>query len=79
MFLAIRNPEAGEIIRSMRRDLSVDITNFINEHAPELDLDYKSGCTSGVSSSVELSRNNSNAQLVLLESDDIIINPQSGM
>ncbi|KAG2237858.1 hypothetical protein INT48_002159 [Thamnidium elegans] len=42
LFLAIRNPEAGGIIRSMRKDLSQDISQFINEHAPELDLDYKS-------------------------------------
>ncbi|KAI9481651.1 MAG: hypothetical protein EXX96DRAFT_480997, partial [Benjaminiella poitrasii] len=36
LFLAIRNPEAGEIIRSMRKELSKDITVFINKHAPEL-------------------------------------------
>lgn len=78
LFLAIRNPEAGEIIRSIRKDLSQDITKFINEHAPELDLEYiKSGSNSGVSSSVELSRSNSQTQLVLPGSDDVF-NPQSG-
>lgn len=72
--MAIRNPEAGEIIRSMRKDLSEDITKFITEHAPELDLDYKS--SSGLSSSIELSPRISHIQL--LESDDDVMNPQSG-
>lgn len=39
MFLAIRNPEAGEIIRQIRKDLAKDITDFINQHAPELGLE----------------------------------------
>ncbi|KAI9262679.1 hypothetical protein BY458DRAFT_515082 [Sporodiniella umbellata] len=39
LFLAIRNPEAGEILRQMRKDLSKDITDFVNRHAPELGLD----------------------------------------
>jgi hypothetical protein len=77
LFLAIRNPEAGEILRSMRKDLSHDITQFINEHAPELELNYKSESSSGVSSSVELSRSNSQTQFVLPGSNDVI-NSQSG-
>lgn len=76
MFLAIRNPEAGGIIRAMRKDLSQDISQFINEHAPELDLDYKS--SSGSNSSSILSRRNSITHLVLTEDDDDVINPQSG-
>ncbi|ORE21180.1 hypothetical protein BCV71DRAFT_174372, partial [Rhizopus microsporus] len=39
LFLAIRNPEAGEIIRQIRKDLAKDITDFINQHAPELGLE----------------------------------------
>lgn len=79
MFLAIRNPEAGGIIRSMRKDLSQDISQFINEHAPELDLDYKSSSgSSGSNSSSILSRRNSIIHLVLTEDDDDVINPQSG-
>lgn len=61
MFLAIRNPEAGEIIRSIRSDLSTDITNFVNEHAPELGVEVNSGATS----SVEVSRNNSSDSLIV--------------
>ncbi|KAI8890293.1 hypothetical protein K501DRAFT_237319 [Backusella circina FSU 941] len=34
LFLVIRNPEAGGILRSMRKELSRDITDFINTHAP---------------------------------------------
>ncbi|GAA5796671.1 hypothetical protein HPULCUR_002046 [Helicostylum pulchrum] len=75
LFLAIRNPEAGGIIRAMRKDLSQDISQFINEHAPELDLDYKS--SSGSNSSSILSRRNSITHLVLTEDDDDVINPQS--
>ncbi|KAI7898707.1 uncharacterized protein BX663DRAFT_523811 [Cokeromyces recurvatus] len=35
LILAMRNPEAGEIIRSMRKELSEDITEFVNKYAPE--------------------------------------------
>ncbi|KAF1807178.1 hypothetical protein FB192DRAFT_1271796 [Mucor lusitanicus] len=71
LFLAIRNPEAGEIIRSMRKDLSRDITEFINLHAPELGIDGNSTATSSTSSSnnhssansVQVSRSNSDANL----------------
>lgn len=69
--MAIRNPEAGEIIRSMRKDLSRDITEFINLHAPELGIDGNSTATSSTSSSnnhssansVQVSRSNSDANL----------------
>ncbi|KAG0178096.1 hypothetical protein DFQ29_003941 [Apophysomyces sp. BC1021] len=42
LFLSVRNPEAGKILRSMRADLSADITDFVNEHAPALlpELDH---------------------------------------
>ncbi|KAL7334472.1 Glycerol-3-phosphate/dihydroxyacetone phosphate acyltransferase [Mucor circinelloides] len=76
LFLAIRNPEAGEIIRSMRKDLSRDITEFINQHAPELGIDGSSSRNPSVASSttssssnnssansVEVSRSNSDANL----------------
>lgn len=80
--MAIRNPEAGEIIRTMRKSLSEDITEFINEHAPELDLDYKSGCNSGLSSAlssgIELSREDSKTNLLVLSENDNVINSQSG-
>lgn len=42
LFLAIRNPEAGEVVRQMRTDLSKDIIEFINHHAPELNLEEHS-------------------------------------
>lgn len=69
--MAIRNPEAGEIIRSMRKDLSRDITAFINLHAPELGIDGNSSTTSSASSSshssnassVEVSRTNSDTNI----------------
>lgn len=70
MFLAIRNPEAGSIIQSMRKDLSQDITRFITEHAPQLDLDYKSGSSSEQTSPQP-------NHLVLLDSDEEV-NPLSG-
>lgn len=80
--MAIRNPEAGEIIRTMRKSLSEDITEFINEHAPELDLDYKSGCSSGMSSAlssgIQLSRDDSKTNLLALSESDNVINYQSG-
>lgn len=73
--MAIRNPEAGGIIRAMRKDLSQDITKFITEHAPELDLDYKS--SSGLSSGVELGP--SITHICLRDSEDEEdVNPPSG-
>ncbi|CAO3649521.1 unnamed protein product [Cunninghamella echinulata] len=33
LFLAIRNPEVGKLLRAMRKDLSQNITEFVNEHA----------------------------------------------
>lgn len=71
LFLAIRNPEAGQILRSIRQDLSKDITKFINEHAPELGFDggsssNSSGRSSGNTSSAELSPNNSQSNLLVL-------------
>lgn len=33
LFLAIRNPEVGTLLRAMRKDLSHNITEFVNEHA----------------------------------------------
>ncbi|CAO3607600.1 unnamed protein product [Cunninghamella blakesleeana] len=33
LFLAIRNPEVGTLLRAMRKDLSYNITEFVNEHA----------------------------------------------
>lgn len=60
----------------MRKDLSSDITEFINQHAPELGIDGSSSRTSSVASStttsssnnsnvnsVEVSRSNSDANL----------------
>ncbi|KAI9484511.1 hypothetical protein BDB00DRAFT_855268 [Zychaea mexicana] len=32
LFLAVRNPEVGQILRVMRNDLSRDITSFVHEH-----------------------------------------------
>jgi glycerol-3-phosphate O-acyltransferase/dihydroxyacetone phosphate acyltransferase len=39
----IRNPEAGGILRSMRQDLSRDITEFINTHAPNFNDENDDG------------------------------------
>ncbi|GAN03179.1 glycerol-3-phosphate acyltransferase Sct1 [Mucor ambiguus] len=65
LFLAIRNPEAGEIIRSMRRDLSRDMTEFINLHAPELGIDGNSSSSNHSSAnSVQASRSNSDTNLL---------------
>ncbi|CEP09741.1 hypothetical protein [Parasitella parasitica] len=63
LFLAIRNPEAGEIIRSMRKDLSRDITEFIIQHAPELGIDGSVSGSSSNAGSLEVSRTNSSTNL----------------
>ncbi|KAI8067969.1 hypothetical protein BC940DRAFT_326204 [Gongronella butleri] len=36
LFLALRNPEVGRLLRDMRADLSQDITAFVNAHADVL-------------------------------------------
>jgi hypothetical protein len=72
LFLAIRNPEAGQILRSIREDLSKDITEFINEHAPELGFDgsnsgnnsNSSSSSNSNSNSANLSRNNSQSNVL---------------
>lgn len=87
LFLAIRNPEAGHIIQSMRKDLSQDISTFINEHAPELDLDYKSqsssNSTSRSLSPLNLGPSQDNITHLVLtaeegEGEQYMINHQSG-
>ncbi|KAI8645408.1 hypothetical protein BD408DRAFT_459351, partial [Parasitella parasitica] len=69
LFLAIRNPEAGEIIRSMRKDLSKDITELINQHAPELGIDGSNSTSNSNSTSssnagsIQVSRASSSTNL----------------
>lgn len=65
LFLAIRNPEAGQILRSIRQDLSQDITKFINEHVPELGIERSSNdSSSSDENSLEVSRSNCPSNLI---------------
>lgn len=33
LFLAVRNPDVGKLLKTMRKDLSKDVTAFVHEHS----------------------------------------------